>query len=468
MQAAVSPALKPGAAWREAPGPRGKELYGALLQLKNRPVETLLDVALHYGPVVSMPFFRDPVVLVSSTEAIQYLLHQNYRNYQKTTERWKVFRELIGNGLLASDGDLWRRQRQRIQPAFHQERLALFENLLHGATTDVISEWRKAARENRPIAVFGELLRLSLRIITKAMFGRDVREFEETAIRAFAAAHVYINPMSLINLLELPVAVRRLFLPGFRKFETAFRQLDQIVNQIIAERRASGEDTGDFLSMLLVGRDEEHGERMDEAQLRDEVMGAFLAGHETTAIGLTWAFYLLSKNSVVRRQLQAEVSSVLGGRFPNMQDLPSLKYNRMVIEESMRLYPPAWGFDRKSIVDDELGGYRIPAGSTVAICTYVMHHHPAYWENPEGFDPLRFSEERSAGRPEYAYLPFGGGPRRCIGNRFAMIEMQLILAAVTQNFELNLVPGAPVNLRPMINLQPDRNFLMTVKDLARS
>ncbi len=468
MQAAASPALKSGAAWREAPGPRGKELYGTLLHLRNHPVECLLDLALRYGPVVSMPFFRDPVVLISSPEAIRYLLHQNYRNYQKTTERWKLFRELIGNGLLASDGDLWRRQRQRIQPAFHQERLALLENLLHAATTDVIGEWRKAARENKPVGLFGVLLRLSLRIITKAMFGRDVREFEETALRAFTVVDVYINPMSLINLLELPVAVRRLFLPGFRQFETAFQQLDQIVNRMIAERRASGEDTGDFLSMLLVGRDEEQGETMDETQLHDEVMGAFRAGHEATAIGLTWAFYLLSKNPVARRQLQAELSSVLGGRFPKMQDLPSLKYNRMVIEESMRLYPPIWGFDRKSIADDELGGYRIPAGSTVAICTYVMHHHPAYWENPEGFDPMRFSEERSAGRPEYAYLPFGGGPRRCVGNRFAMIQMQLILAAVTQNFELDLVPGAPINVHPAVNLRPDRNFLMTVKDLARS
>ncbi len=465
MQAAVSPALEPRSAWREAPGPRGKELYGTLLHLKNRPVETLLDLALRYGPVVSMPFFRDPVVLVSSPEAIQYLLHQNYRNYQKTTERWKVFRELIGNGLLASDGDLWRRQRQRIQPAFHQERLALFESLLHAATTDVIGEWRRSARENKPIGLFREFLRLSLRIITEAMFGRDVREFEETALRAFAAAHVYINPMSLINLLELPVAVRRLLLPRFRQFETAFRQLDQIVNRMIAERRASGEDTGDFLSMLLKGRDEEQGETMNEAQVRDEVMGSFMAGHETTAVGLTWAFYLLSKNPVARRQLQAELSSVLGGRFPKMQDLPSLRFNRMVIDESMRIYPPAWGFDRKSLADDELGGYRIPAGSTVAICTYVMHHHPAYWENPEGFDPMRFSEERSAGRPEYSYLPFGGGPRRCIGNRFAMIQMQLILAAVTQNFELDLVPGAPIDVHPTVNLQPDRNFLMVVKDL---
>jgi cytochrome P450 len=274
--------------------------------------------------------------------------------------------------------------------------------------------------------------------------------------------------MSLINLLELPVTVRRFFLPRFRQFESAFRQLDEIIHQMIAERRASGEDTGDFLSMLLTGRDDEHGETMDEAQLRDEVMGAFLAGHETTAIALTWAFYLLSKNPVARRQLQAEVRSVLGGRFPTMQDLPNLKFNRMVIEESMRLYPPAWGFDRKSLADDELGGYRIRAGSTVAICTYVMHHHPAYWENPEGFDPMRFSEERSAGRPEYAYLPFGGGPRRCIGNRFAMLEMQLIMAAMAQNFELDLVPGPPVNVRPTVNLQPDRNFPMKVKDLARA
>src|SRR5579862_9739837 len=194
MEATTSSALEPRSASNDIPGPRGLELYRAILHLKDHPVEFLLEVALRYGPVVSMPFIRDPVVLISGPQDIQYLLHQNYRNYQKTTERWKVFRELIGNGLLASDGDLWRRQRQRIQPAFHQERLAMFEDLLQTATTDVIAEWRKAAAEEKPIGIFGELLRLSLRIITKAMFGRDVREFEKTALRAFASAHVYINP----------------------------------------------------------------------------------------------------------------------------------------------------------------------------------------------------------------------------------------------------------------------------------
>lgn len=464
MKASAPAVSQSGAAKSEIPGLRGTELVDAFFQLRSRPLEFLLDLATRYGPVVSMPFIKDPVILISSPEAIQYLLHQNHRNYRKRTERWKVFRQLVGKGLLTSDGDLWRRQRQRIQPAFHQSRIARFEAVIAEETSNLLTRWRRFASDGNPIGVFGEMLRLSMNIITRAMFGRDSGSFADKAMRAFAEAHNYINPMSLINLLLIPASVRRVLLPQFRGYEKAFRELDEIVERIVAERRRSEEDRDDFLSMLLTGRDEEHGEIMSPAQLRDEIITVFLAGHETTAICLTWTLYLLSKYPEARRELREEVNRVLEDRFPTMKDLPNLKLNEMVIKESLRLYPPAWGFDRKAVEDDELGGYRVPAGSTVAICSYVMHHHPSYWDNPEGFDPWRFTEEHSSGRPEYVYLPFGGGPRRCIGYRFALVEVQIVLAAIIQKFDVDLLPGPPIRTRPLVNLQPDRNFLMNLTD----
>lgn len=343
MKLSATPTCEPRTAAGEIPGLRGKQLVGAFFALRSHPLDFLLDVALRYGPVVSMPFIKDPVILVSSPEAIQYLLHQNHKNYRKRTERWKVFRQLVGKGLLTSDGDLWRRQRQRIQPAFHHDRIARFETLIAEETTSMLEQWRLTAAEGNTIGLFGEMLRLSMHIITRGMFGRDSGSFADTAMRAFATAHNYINPMSLVNLLLIPASVRRALLPRFRGFEKAFRGLDEIVQRLIAERSASEDEGDDFLSMLLRGRDDDHGETMSPAQLRDEIITVFLAGHETTAIGLTWTCYLLSMHPETRRELRDEVRRVLGGRFPTIRDLPDLKLNHMVIEESLRLYPPRLG-----------------------------------------------------------------------------------------------------------------------------
>jgi cytochrome P450 len=255
--------------------------------------------------------------------------------------------------------------------------------------------------------------------------------------------------------------------PGFGEFERAFGLLDRLVEQIVSERLANPVDTGDLVSALMLNRDEDAGHTMNANQVRDEILTAFQAGHEPMAIGLTWACYLLSKYPATRVELQQEARRVLGGRIPSMEDLPKLTLNRMVIEETMRLLPPAWGIDRKAAQADELGGYAIPAGTIVGISSYVVHHLPAYWKNPEGFDPLRFTPENSAGRPTYAYLPFGGGPRRCIGFRFAMMQMQVILAALIQQVDLDLVPGPPVTPVPRLNLIPSRDFMMTVQPIAQ-
>ena len=388
---------------------------------------------------------------------------ENPHNYLKQTARFRALAEIMGEGLFTTDGDVWRRQRQRAQPAFHQDRLAHFERVVASETDKMLLQWRDRAANGRPFALNQELLSMSLLTIVKAMFGTDIGAVAQPAVAAFAQSHVFINPVSLVNLLDPPRAIRRILAPGFAAFERSLRLLHGVIDQIIRERTREPIDTGDLLSMLIAGKDDESGNAMTERQVRDEVMTMFMAGHETVAIALTWTLYLLSHHPTTRRELTDEIDHLLAGRTPTIEDLPRLPFTRMVLEESMRLYPPGWGIDRLLAQNDMLGGYKIPAGTTIGISMYVVHRLPAYWTNPEGFDPHRFSPEASAGRPQYAYFPFGGGARRCIGMRFAMVQMQLVLAMIVQQFDVDLVPGPPVPPRPRLNFAPSRDVLVNLR-----
>jgi cytochrome P450 len=251
-------------------------------------------------------------------------------------------------------------------------------------------------------------------------------------------------------------------LPSTRRFERARAELDAIVYRIIAERRQSSGDRGDLLSMLLAAQDEDTGERMSDTQVHDEVMTIFLAGHETTAVALTWTWYILSRHPHIAEGLRAELREVHGGRAPTVQDLPALKYTEMLLQETLRLFPPAWLMTRMPREEDKIGGYRIPARTPVYLCQYITHRHPDFWDNPEGVDPERFSPERSAGRHRWAYFPFGGGPRQCIGSAFALMEAQLVLATIAQHCRLDLVPGQRIVLDPKITLRPRYGLFMTL------
>jgi len=230
--------------------------------------------------------------------------------------------------------------------------------------------------------------------------------------------------------------------------------LDRVVYDIIETRRRPGQQQDDLLAMLLVARDEETGAGMTDRQLRDEVMTFLLAGHETTAVALTWTWYLLACHPAVAERLRAEIAAAIGSRTPTLEDLPQLRYARMVVEEAMRLYPPVWGFMRQAVGADEVGGFTIPKRSVVTISPYVTHRHPAVWEDPERFDPDRFTPERVRSRPRFAYLPFSGGPRLCIGNEFALMEAQLVVAMTVQRYRLQLVPGTTVELESRLTLRP--------------
>jgi len=455
----VSPAAGPG---KPINGLRGLELLRSLGKLRDNPPDFLLKLALRFGGVTDLPFPFERVILISNPEYIEYILHRNYANYLKDTGRWHSFREILGNGLLTADGQDWRRQRQRVQPAFHQDRMPLLERAIEQETAILAEAWRRHARTSEPVPVLHDMLGLMLKILTRVMFSRDVGDVIDPVLAAFKTAHTFLNPFSVANLLDPPRFLRHLISPGYGKFARSLRVLDDVVHRIIRDRVASGVDTGDMLSMLVSSRDEEANELMNSTQVRDEVMTAFMAGHETTAIALTWTLYLLARHPTIEQQVWEELRSALAVGPVTLADLPKIDYLRCTIEEGMRLYPPGWGLDRRAAEDDDIDGYRIPANATVAFSAYVVQHHPDYWPDAETFDPLRFTDERSKDRPLYAYFPFGGGPRRCIGHRVAMVQMQAALARLLREFKLELVSDEPVAPKAVLNLMPRREIFMKV------
>ena len=320
----------------------------------------------------------------------------------------------------------------------------------------MLDGWEARATQGRPLDVALEMTLLAQRIIVRTMFGTDLGEEGTRIARAFDTALAGIDARFVV-----PLWVSRLPLPANRRFEKALATIDGAVRRIIAGRRRDGrEGGGDLLGMLMEARDAETGETMSEGQIRDEVTTIYLAGHETTAVTLAWTWYLLSKNPAVARGVREEVSRVLGDRTPGIGDLPNLTYTRMVVDEVLRLYPAAWMISRTAVGDDEIGGYCIPAGLTVFLSPYVTHRRPELWPNPEG-SPRALRPESGSGRPRFAYFPFGGGPRLCIGNNFALTEATLVIAMTAQRYRLDLVPGQTVKAKPRGTLRPRPAVWMT-------
>jgi cytochrome P450 len=447
----------PAAASRaRPPGPRGHLLLGSLREVQREPLELMRAGFREYGDIVCFRFGATRAFLLAHPDHIRHVLHDNHRNYDKHNIDYAMLRRLLGNGLLTSDGAFWRRQRRLMAPMFHRQRVAGFCNLMVASTLEMLERWEVLARGGEPFDVAAEMARLALAIVAKALFSTDVSGDAEAIGAALTEVNRQLGEFSLLDVFWMIPTPRK------RRFRAAVRTLDQVVGKIIDQRRRSTHRNQDLLSMLLEAVDEETNEGMTPRQVRDEVLTLLLAGHETTANALAWTWYLLSQNPEAENKLHDEIAGVLGERAPNGLDLPRLPYTRMVIEESMRLYPPAWAISRNTIGDDEIGGYRVPRKTSIIISSFVTHRHPAFWEAPERFDPERFSPERSAGRPNFAYLPFGGGPRICIGNGFAMTEAQLVVATVAQRYRLRLVPGHPVELHPLITLRPRHGMRMTL------
>jgi cytochrome P450 len=443
------------------PGPRGYPLVGMLPHMRKDPLRVYLDVTAEYGDFVHLKVGGYHGYLLSNPEHIKHVLQDNYGNYRKSP-LYQRLKEGLGNGLLTSEGDFWLRQRRLAQPAFHRQRLSALTHDMGEVTAAAFPRWDLLAAEGRTVDVVDEMMRMTQDIIVRTMFSTDLGGDAEVVNRTWPLVNHHIGESFWAFGVERWLPTRR-----NRRFRRALAELDAVVYRLIdARRREPGGGRADLLSMLLAARDEETHATMNDRQVRDEVMTILLAGHETTSLALSWTWWLLSGHPDARARLEREVKEALVGRAPALEDLERLPYTRMVFEEAMRLYPPAWGFSRRAVAADEIGGYPVAPGELVFMSPFVVHRRPALWPDPERFDPERFAPAQSAGRHRFAYFPFGGGPRQCIGNQFAVMEAVVILAMLAQRYRLDLVAGHPVEPHALITLRPRYGVRMVVSRAA--
>ena len=402
--------------------------------------------AEEYGDVACVRLAHISVYLVAHPRDIETVLVTNAGNFTKSAD-YRALARVLGRGLLTSEGEFWKRQRSLIQPAFHRENILNYATVMTGAAARMLDSWKNEVELN----IHDALMRVTLEIVARCLFGAEVTDAAERVGKAMeVVTERFVSNASLAML--FPFDIPLLFVPQERR---AIRELNEIIGSIIRKRRSSNEPREDLLDMLLRVRDAD-GNPMSDAQLRDEVMTLFLAGHETTAIALSWACYLIGQNPHIEAQLAEELRAVLGDRAPTPEDLPRLRYTEMVLKEAMRLYPAVWGIGRRALKDCEIGGYRVPAGSNIFILQWRTQRDPRFFPNPERFDPERWREDpvRSGKIPRFAYFPFGGGPRVCVGAAFAMMEAVLLLAMMQQKFHLEVVRGHPIEIFASVTLRP--------------
>jgi cytochrome P450 len=435
------------------PGPPGRFLVGSLPEFRRDVLGFFTDCARRYGDVVPVRLPRRRLLVLSHPDLIEEVLTTRVRQTTKTV-LLQALRPVLGDGLLLSEGDTWLRQRRLIQPAFHRQRIAGYGDVMAGYAERGMADWRDGQTRD----VHADMMAITQAIVAKTLFDADV---SDAAWDVGQALHVLMQDFSQrrTRLFELPRFVPT---PGRRRARAAVERLDRVVYGIIADRRAGGEDRGDLLSLLLDAQDADDGSRMTNRQVRDEIMTLFLAGHETTAVSLSWTWYLLARHPEVEARLAAELRSVLGGRRPTVADLPRLRYAEMVVTESMRLYPPVYSLTRRVREACVVGGHRVEPETVLVMSQWVVHRDPRWFDAPATFQPDRWENDLAKRLPRYAYFPFGGGPRLCIGNTFALMEATLLLATIAQRFRFTLAPGATVRPMLSVTLRPAAGIPMTL------
>jgi enediyne biosynthesis protein E7 len=463
MTANQSPgaALRPGpgdAGPRPAiPGPPMRTLPSLMGKLWHDRLSLLSDAAEEFGDATRFRMGPKTLYYFNHPDHAKHVLADNASNYHKGMGLTEA-RRMLGDGLLTSEGELWRTQRRMIQPAFRRERIAEFAGLIVGEASALVA--RLDSRVGRgPVDVVTEMTRLTLGVLGRTLLGADLTPFVKLGSAFEAVQDQAMFEMVTLGMLPLWLPLRR-----HRRFRTGLRQLEDATFSLIAEReRDSQPGAEDMIARLLDAYRDEPDAALRRQRLRDELLTILLAGHETTASTLSWTWYLIDRNPDVAERMHAEAAEVLGDRVPCYDDLRSLRYTTMVIQEAMRLYPPVWGLPRRAISTDEVGGYRVPAGADVMICPYTLHRHPQFWPDPERFDPERFEPAAAALAHRYAYIPFGAGPRVCVGSHLGMMEATFVAAMVARKFRLGLVPGREVRAEAMLSLRVRGGLPMLVR-----
>jgi cytochrome P450 len=429
---------------------------GHIPQWRREPVKLITEAA-RLGDVVRLQLPGE-TYLLNHPRHIKHVLQDNHQNYRKgwVFDRIKPY---WGESLLTAEGETWRQQRRRVQPSFNREHTTGFAPTITRRTAEMLDRWERAAGSGQELVLYNEMTQLALVIIGDVLFGVELwQDVSEMAGAVQTALRVLKTRVAALAPLPLWIPTRQ-----NRRFNRAMDTLNRGISRIVEQHRRAATPGRSFLAMLMEARDSETGERMSEKQLHQEAIGMLQQGHDTIGETLAWTWYFLSLHPEIERRLHAEVAQVLGDRVPTVADLERLKYAHLVVQESLRIIPPVWIIPRDAIKDDEIGGYRIPASSTVLLSPYLTHRHPEFWENPEAFDPDRFLPERSKGRPRYAYFPFGGGPRLCMGADMAIMETLLIMAMVVQRYRLHLVPCHREEPECILDMIPRHGVRATVQ-----
>lgn len=441
-------------------GPRINFLLALIGQMlpklfKFDPLAFALDISRKFGDIAHYRVGPLHIYQLNSPELIRQILVEEPQRFHKARFIKRAFGPFVGDGLLTSDGELWKRQRKLVQPAFQHDHLGKYGEIMVSHTLRMMDSFR----DGEVSEINSDMMDLTLGVVIKSLFGAEIKSGADE-IGALMMAFLEAANQRLNSAVQIPswVPTRR----NLRE-KRAMARIETMLRSLIEARRASGEQRNDLLSVLLAAVDEESGKGMSDRQLRDEMMTLFLAGHETTAMALTWTWYLLSQHPEVESKLRAELSRALNGRTPTAADLRQLPYTEMVVRESLRLYPPATGFAREPIKDAHIGGYEVPKGSLVVANTYALHRDARFFPEPERFDPERFAAGWETRIPRYAYLPFGGGPRVCIGNGFAMMEAVLIVATMAQRWQFLLEPDPKVVPVQLVTLRPQNGIRMKLK-----
>ena len=419
---------------------------GNAFEPRGDPIGYFTKCIRKYGDIVFLRFLGVPMCLLNRPDCIESVLVTQHNNFEKSKD-YRALRRVLGNGLLTSEGEFWRRQRKLVQPAFHQERIAAYTEVMVAYTERMLASWK----DGQGLDVHEAMMRLTLDIVAKTLFDTDVsREAEDVGAALQFLMGKFMRQAAFAFLLPDSIPI-----PTTRRLRRAVGQLDKVIYEIIRRRRASGTMSGDLLSVLLQAQDDE-GLGMTDRQLHDEIMTLFLAGHETTANALSWTWLLLGQHPEVEEKLVEEIQRVLGGRAPTASVLPRLTYTEMVLREAMRLYPPVWVIGRRALAPFRMGSYELPAETNVVMSQLITHRDAKYFPEPERFDPDRWrpNDPRNLSLPRFAYFPFGGGPRVCIGAGFSMMEAVLLLATIAQKFKLTLVPGQTIEKLPSVTLRP--------------
>lgn len=424
-------------------------------QMWEDPLTFLANATQEYGDIICLNDNSNKIYMINHPDYIKHVLQDNYRNYVKTEDTLKL---VVGDGLFVSEGEYWLRHRRIMQPSFHRQHLAKLFPIMRDTTATFLEGWQSKVKYNHPINVLAEMKELLINFSAKTMFSVAIEDTNLLA-NAINTSIEYIDDYSEDDL--------DTFSEKKLNFEKSLATLNKIIYQIINERRDSKKDEGDLLSMLLQAKDEETGEGLSDKELRDEIVAIWLGSLNTSAVVLTWIFYIFSTYPNIENHVRIELAQMLNNHPLTLEDLPKLRYTRMVIDETLRLYPPAWLFFRRSVVTDTIGGYNIPANSIIYISPYLMHRHPSFWKQPEIFDPERFSAERSSNYKSFSYLPFGGGPHQCIGNNFALMSIPVILTIVMQSYNLTWANETPIKPQATILLQPQSELIMNLRSIPK-